>query len=201
MTRSALSLFAILLSSAARAETVISEVTGNWAAPQNDGFYYRAVLSEAGDTLRLRIFQGMTADTIEAEPQFDNAAISYASRAAGGKDWLEVGADGALHLIGVTPNDGYAYSEKLTIQFMDNQFTAMAYGMYNNGPGSVASMPESPVGCWAEGCYSCEADLWNRTAIAGGEKMAVPEHDFEALNASSWTPDRVYQLGYCPAPN
>lgn len=198
-----LSLPLLLVSGAVQAETVLSEVTGNWAAPENNGFFYRAVLTQSGENLRLRIYQGMSADTIEAEPQFDNDKIAYASGsgAGGGNDWLEVDANGALHLIGVTTVEGYAYSEKLTIQFMDNQFTAMAFGMYNNGPDSVASMPENPVGCWTGQCYSCEADLWNQSAVAGGEKIQVPEHDFEALNASGWTPERIYELGYCPAPN
>ncbi|MCU0829417.1 MAG: hypothetical protein MUE52_19030 [Tabrizicola sp.] len=203
MKTPALALSTLLLAGAAQAETVLSEVTGNWAGSSNAGFFFRAVLSQEGDYLRLRIHQGMAADEIEAEPQFDNDRIAYApgGGAGGGNAWLEVGSTGALHLIGVSTTEGYAYSEALSIQFMDNQFTVMAYGMYNNGPDSVASMPETPVGCWAEGCYSCEADLWNQTALAGGEMIAVPPHDSEAANASAWTPERVYELGYCPAPN
>lgn len=203
MRLSLLSLPVLLAAGAVQAETVLGDVTGNWAAPENNGFYYRAVLTEEGENLRLRIYQGMTADAIEAEPQFDNAAIAYASGsgAGDGKDWLEVGPKGELHLNSLTANDGYAYTERLTIQFMDNQFTVMAFEQHNNGSDSAATMPEDPVGCWTGQCYSCEADLWNHSAVAGGEQMSIPEHDFEALNASSWGPERIFELGYCPAPN
>lgn len=194
---------ALLIAGAAHAETVLSEVTGNWAGPAQNGFFYRAVLTQDEQYLRLRIYQGTSADRIETEPQFDNAKIAYVSGGVGGrgKDWLEVGAQGQLNLLSAATNEGYAYSERLTIQMMDNQFTAMAYGLYNNGPESVASMPASPVGCWTADCYSCEADLWNGTAVAGGEQIPVPAAGFEALNASDWTPERVYELGFCPAPN
>ena len=123
-----LALTAVVLSTGAlRAETVLSDVTGNWAAPKNDGYFYRAVLTQEGEYLRLRIYQGMSADTIEAEPQFDNPKIAYAAASAGpgGKDWLEVGAQGELYLSDLTVNEGYAYTERLMIRMMDNQFTAM----------------------------------------------------------------------------
>lgn len=191
----------LALASAARAETVLSDVTGNWAAPQNDGFYYRAVLTDEGEMLRLRIYQGLTADGIETEPQLDNGGIAYASAKAGdgGRDWLEVGPNGELFLNSYVVNDSYVYTERLTIQLMDNQFTAMAFEQHNNGSVAAEAMPESPVGCFSGQCYSCEADLWNQSAVAGGEKIAVPAQDMEALNASSWTPGRAAELGYCPA--
>lgn len=92
-------------------------------------------------------------------------------------------------------------SRRLTIRMMDNQFTAMAYAWYNNGPGSAASVPADPFQCWGDSCYSCEADLWNLSAIAGGAARDVPAHDFEALNASEWSSGWVFQLGYCPGPD
>lgn len=204
MTPYLLALTAVVLSTGAlRAETVLSDVTGNWAAPKNDGYFYRAVLTQEGEYLRLRIYQGMSADTIEAEPQFDNPKIAYAAASAGpgGKDWLEVGAQGELYLSDLTVNEGYAYTERLMIRMMDNQFTAMAFEQTNNGPDSVATMPDHPVGCWTDSCYSCKADLWNVSAVAGGESITLSQPDFAALNASLWTPDRIYELGFCPAPN
>ena len=192
-----LSLPALLLVGSAEAETVVGEVTGNWAAPKNDGYYYRAILTDEGEFLRLRIYQGMSADAIESEPQFDNARISHGF----GRDRLEVGPNGELYLSSLGITEGYAYSERLVIQMMDNQFTATAYEWYNNGPDSASSMPEDPFQCWGEACYSCKADLWNHTAVAGREAVAVPDHDFEALNASDWSPTRIFELGYCPAPD
>lgn len=191
---------ALLAACPAAAQDVLSDVTGNWAAPENNGFYYRAVLTAEGDRLRLRIFQGMAPDAIESEPQFDNPAIAYRSPDPGGRDWLEVTETGALELKTVALVDGYLYSERTTIRMMDFQFTVMDYAAYNNALQSVPP-PDDVWQCFTEACYACEADVWTGTSVAGGEPQDVPEMDFEARNASYWTPERVFELGFCPAPN
>ncbi len=202
-----LSLPALLFAATVQAEVVLSEVSGNWAAPQNDGFYYRAVLTQEGEHLRLRIYQGGGADSIESEPQFDNARIGYfdAAPSNDNRDWLEVGSKGELYLTSLTLREGYLYTERLTIQMMDNQFTAMGYLWSNDwskrDPNWEAPASSDMTGCTSDTCYSCEADLWNGKAVAGGEAISVPKADFEALNASLWTPERVYELGYCPGPD
>ncbi|HQY44955.1 MAG TPA: hypothetical protein PK450_12345 [Paracoccaceae bacterium] len=192
----------VLAATTAHAETVLSDVTGNWAAPENNGYFYRAVLTSDGDYLRLRIYEGMAADTLEAEPMFDNPKIAYATGSTpGGKDWLEVGPTGALLLNSVTVNEGYVYSDQLTLSHMDNMIAAMSYWHSNNGPDAAATVPDDPFTCWAEGCYSCAADLWNGTAVAGGDQITAGQGLYEELNASFWTPESIYDLGFCPAPN
>lgn len=193
-------LAALFLASPATAEEILGDVSGNWAAPANDGFHYRAMLTSDGEYLRLRIWQGPIAGEFGPEPQLDNPRIAYASGAANGRNWLEVSPNGALQVNSVLQLDGYLYSERLTLRMMDFQFTTMAYAFYNN-PVAADAVPDQPFQCHGESCYSCEADLWNASAMAAGERVAVPRPDFEALNASLWTPESIYQLGFCPAPN
>ncbi|WP_284163554.1 hypothetical protein [Frigidibacter sp. SD6-1] len=185
----------------ASAETVLSEVTGNWAAPANDGFYYRALLTHEGDYLRLRIFEGMSADALPAEPTFDSPRIAYASTLPEARDWLEVGPEGQLFLNSVAVNESHVYSERLWVHHMDNQVTVMGYETYNNGPDAVASMPANPFTCWGTHCYSCVADVWDGTSAIGDEPYAHISAPVEAINAATWTPETIYELGLCPAPD
>ncbi len=189
-------IFAVLpAATPAVSQDVLSDGTGNWAAPEKNGFCYRAVLTAEGDRLWLRIFQGMAPDAIGSEPQFDNPAIAYRSPAPGGRDWLEVTETGALEMKAVAVVDGYIHSERTTIRMMDFQFTVMDYAACNNALKS-APPPDDVWQCFAEACYACEADVWTGTAVAGGEPQDVPEMDFEARNASCWTPERVFELGF-----
>ncbi|WP_267633637.1 hypothetical protein [Frigidibacter sp. RF13] len=185
----------------AAADTILSDVTGNWAAPQNNGFYYRAVLSQDGDYLRLRLYEGMAADGLPTEPTFDNPKIAYASTRPGAKDWLEVAPDGQLLLNGLTVNESHVYSDRLSIRHMDNQITVMGFATYNNGPDAVASMPDDPFTCWGTNCYSCVADVWEGLSVVGGKPYTRIDAAFEAINAAIWTPDTIYELGLCPAPD
>lgn len=188
----------LLMARAAQAE-VVSEVTGNWAAPENDGYFYRAVLSDEGQGLRLRIWQGMSPDAIDDDPQFDNTGIiGLRGGETVDRAWLEVGATGELILTETSAVENYLYTERLTIRMLDNQFTAVAYLWSNDWGGGAAP---GAFGCLSEACYACEADLWNGTAKAGDEVVAVPEHDFEALNASWWSPVRAVELVFCPGPD
>ncbi len=190
----------LLLASPACAETVLSEVTGNWAAPENNGFYYRAALSGEGSELRLKIWQGMSPEGLEGAPALDNRGIAYAGPAPGDRQWLEVTPSGALQLSSLTEVEGYLYAERLTLSMMDFQFTVMAYEFYNN-PFRSTPVPADPFQCFTADCYSCVANVWDGTATAAGAPVAVPQRDFEAINAALWTPDSIYRLGFCPAPN
>jgi hypothetical protein len=201
MRRFLLTFVTLPLACAAQAETLLSDVTGNWAAPANNGFFYRAVLTREGDFLRLRIHEGMDAGALPSEPAFDNPQIAYASALPGARDWLEVGPEGQLLLNSVAANEGYVYSERLRIHHMDDQITVMGYAAYNNGPDGAASVPDDPFTCWSASCYSCVSDVWDGMSAVDGQPFARITPPVEAINAATWTPDTIYELGLCPAPN
>jgi hypothetical protein len=182
------------------AEEALSEARGNWAGPGNQGFFYRAVLSQEGEALRLRIWQALSEAEVEANLQFDNPEIAWAPAGDSARAWIEALPEGGLALNILSFVEGYMYSERLIIASMDGQITAMSFASYNN-PLRSAVAPEDAFQCFSEACYSCEADLWNGTALADGEAIQAPPHDFEALNAAYWNGARVFELGFCPAPN
>lgn len=194
----AAALLAVLSASPLAAQDVLGDLRGNWAAPANDGFSYRAVLTRQDGALRLRIWQAPDVAGVDANLQFDNAQIArHSVDDAIDRAWIEVLPNGALALNTLTYVEGYLYSERLILSFMDNQFTATAFASYNNWD-LPATLPADPFRCLSASCYACEADLWNGSATAGGERITPPPQDAEALNASYWTDTRVFELGFCP---
>jgi hypothetical protein len=191
-----------LAAAPAAAQNVLSEVTGNWAAPGTDGFYFRAVLTAEGDMTRLRIWQGMAPDDLGDDPQFDNPNIALLSGGRNAQDWLEFDeATGELRLLNLSETDGYHYVTELVIQYLDNQFTTKRYGFYNNYPDGGDIAPADPASCWSDACYSCEADIRGGKGIAGTQTYTIPQRPFEDLNASLWQPGREWEIGACPAPD
>jgi hypothetical protein len=193
---------ASVIAGSAVAEEMLGDVRGNWAGPSNDGFFYHAVLTRENGALRLRISQGLSEAEADGDPQFDNPQIaSHAVDDDIDRAWIEALPGGALALNLLTYTEGYLYSQRLVLSYMDNQFTAMSFVTYNNWdlPGTI---PGDPFRCLSDqACYSCEADLWNGVALAGGQRIEPPPLDAEALNASAWNDMRVYELGFCPAPD
>lgn len=174
-----------------RAETVISEASGNWAGASTQGFYFLARLARTKDKLRLSIWggalEGVPAGT--GAPEFDNPAFELSAFAT--REALEVveGPDGSSILqVVVDFADEEAEGRSVTqLQFIDNQYTVVGYynlsRFYN--PGGEPFTRE------------CDVDLWNMVAIEDGVERQLEPVGFEALNASDWTFGAAYDRGFC----
>jgi hypothetical protein len=186
--------FAVLLLTLATSAMAdpISEVTGNWAGAQNTGFYFRAVLLDDAGHARLQIWNAMDAVPQGGDPQFDNAAIVFRDNMVeAGEQRLELldGPDGtALQVVTDASDEEYTAREVLTIQYMDNQFTVMAY-----------ENTSSDVNTGGDG-YACIVDVWNDKVSLNGVANTAPQVAFEDKNASGWTATSAFDLGYCPRP-
>lgn len=176
---------------AAAAGAALGEVSGNWAGASGQGFDFRALLTDEAGEARLQIWQGMGAAGLQGEPQFDVTGIVYRDNIiAGGRQTLELAetADGTTLLIVTEGRDEMGeVREVVTVAFLDNQFTVVAYEIGLTG---------SPDGH----DYRCTVDLAADTATAQGRTTALPARAFEDDNLSGWGPGEAFSRGYCPSP-
>ena len=178
-----------LAGSPAQADTILSEVSGNWAGASGAGFAFRAVLSQVEDRTRLQIWQGLDAAPAEGAAQFDNDAIALSAFATAQKLELLTNENGTI--LGVTTrfaDEEGAGQEVLLISFLDNQFTVIGYA--HDSMLGIGNDPKVHL--------LCEVDLWNGTAVVNGVATVLPPTDFEAKNASLWTFGAAFDRGYCP---
>lgn len=178
-----------LLAAPALAQT-LSDVTGNWAGASNQGFYFRAVLSEEGQTARLKIWNELDAvPAADENAQLDNAGISLMAHASEGFPRLEVVGtpDGSiLQVVNQFADEEYEGRTVTQIQYLDNQFTVI--GFYHKDTRYSDSQT-----------FECELDLWNGKATVNGVTRDLPPMDFEAQNASGWTYRAAFDRGFCPS--
>jgi hypothetical protein len=178
-----------LLAAPVTAQT-LSDVTGNWAGTSNQGFYFRAVLSQEGQAARLKIWN--TLDGVPAADQnvqFDNTEISLLAYASEGYPRLEVldtPGGSILQVVNQFADEEYEGRTVTQIQYFDNQFTVI--GFYHR------DMRYSD-----QQAYDCELDLRGGEATVNGVTKDLPPMDFEALNASGWAYGAAFDRGYCPA--
>jgi hypothetical protein len=192
-----LALSAALLTAPVMAQTDPIEVEGRWRTSDSDA-QFRAVLSPYAEALRLQIFPVEPEGRPEAA-LLDNPAITGRPTLPGARAWLDVSENGTLLVHTVVVNDGYTYSDRLTLGLVDRQITVIRAEMFNIYPVNGQPVTE-PFQC-GQGCYSCDADLIAGTALAGGEAITLTPPPAKALDAALWTADSVYALGFCPAPN
>lgn len=171
------------------ADTMLSEVTGNWAGPALNGFYFRAVLSQVDDRARLQIWNGTDAVPTGEGRGLDNAAFALGAFAT--EQRLEVleSADGSiLQVITAFADEEAEGREVVQISFIDNQFTVLGYTHQSTGynPGGT------PL------TMSCEVDLWNSKVTIDGVTSDLAPIGFEAMNVSEWTFGAAFARGYCP---
>jgi hypothetical protein len=174
----------------ATAQTILSEATGNWAGPSNEGFYFRAQLSPTEDKARLKIWGGAL-DGVPAasgDPEFDNDQIALAAFAT--RQELEVydsGNGSVLQVVTEFADEDAEGRNVVQIQYIDNQYTVVGYyhlsKFYN--PGGEPFTRE------------CDVDLWNMVSIDNGQERQLEPVGFEALNASDWTWDAAFERGFC----
>lgn len=173
-----------------QAQTVISEATGNWAGVSNQGFYFRAQLSQNADNLRLSIWGGAL-DGVPAatgEPEFDNAAFDLSAFATRQKLEVVDTPTGSILQVVVEFADEEAEGRSVTqLQFIDNQYTVVGYyhrsKVYNPGGAPFTK--------------NCEVDLWQMTSTEDGVTRELDSVGFEALNASDWTWGAAFDRGFC----
>ncbi len=174
----------------ATAQTILSEATGNWAGPSNEGFYFRAQLSPTKDMARLKIWGG-SLDGVPAasgDPEFDNDQIALGAFAT--RQELEVydsGNGSVLQVVTEFADEDAEGRNVVQIQYIDNQYTVVGYyhlsKFYN--PGGEPFTRE------------CDVDLWNMVSIDNGQERQLEPVGFEALNASDWTWDAAFERGFC----
>lgn len=188
----AIVLTALGLSSAARADTVLSEVSGNWAGTSGQGFDFRAILSEAGGETRLQIWQGMNGIVPGGAAELDlHPAVYRDNIIAGDRQGLQVIAGPeatVLRILTESEDEQYGFREAVDVQFIDFQFTVIAYAV---------DLTEFAS---AEGNYSCHVDLRANTRVVNGVTESLPDRPAEADNLSGWGPDAALTKGLCPAP-
>jgi hypothetical protein len=179
----------LALSLPAAALTVVSQASGNWAGPSNDGFYFHAVLVQDKDRLGLVIWNGNDrVPSMDGDPAFNNRQIELGAFAT--RQDLEVleTPNGSILQVVVEFADEEAEGRSVTqLQFIDNQYTVIGYyhlsKFYNPG-----GEPTS---------YECDVDLWNMVTIDGGKERQLEPVGFEALNASDWTFGAAFDRGFC----
>lgn len=182
----------LVLTSPALAQTVLSEASGNWAGPSNQGFHFRAELVQNEDRLGLRIWNAIDGvPRASDDPAFENDRIELGAFATlQALEVVETPAGSTLQVV-VEFADEEAEGRSVTrIQFLDNQFTVVGY--------SHQSRFYTPDG--APIVTDCDVDLWNRTAIENGVERRLEPVDFEALNASDWTLGAAFDRGFCTRP-
>lgn len=179
----------VALTLPAAAQTVVSEASGNWAGPSNNGFYFAAQLVQNKDRLGLVIWNGNDGvPSTSGDPDFDNREIELGAFAT--RQELEVfeSPNGTILQIVVEFADEEAEGRSVTqIQRIDNQYTVVGYyhlsKFYNPGGQPFA--------------YECDVDLWNMVSIDNGQQRQLEPVAFDALNASDWTWGAAFDRGFC----
>ncbi len=171
-------------------QTVLTEATGNWAGASNEGFYFRARLTQNDDKAALVIWGGRTDRVPDAagDPDFDNDQIELGSFAT--KQELEVydtGKGSILQVVTEFADEDAEGRSVVQIQFIDNQYTVVGYyhrsKFYN--PGGEPSF------------YECDVNLWDMVSIENGQERVLDPVGFDALNASDWTYSAAFDRGFC----
>jgi hypothetical protein len=172
------------------AQTVLSEAGGNWAGASNQGFYFRAQLSQNEDKSRLRIWGGAMdgIPTAEGDPEFDNDQIALGAFATRQElEVLETSQGSTLQIVTEFADEESEGRTVTQITYLDNQYTVVGFYHFSTSEteGGAAETTE------------CDVDLWNMVAIDNGHQRQLEPVGFEALNASDWTWDAAFTRGFC----
>ncbi len=190
MRRLAIPALALCLCLPAFAQTPLSEVSGNWAGPSNQGFYFLARLTQNRDRSRLTIWGGSTegVPSGQGDPDFDNDAIAlgaFATRQA--LEVFDTPYGSILQVVTEFADEEAEGRSVVQLQFLDNQYTVVGYYHLSNfyNPGGTPFSTE------------CDVDLRRMMTIDQGRERALEPVASEALNASEWTWDAAFDRGYC----
>ncbi len=183
------------LVSPATAQQESSEASGNFGGADLNGYYYQAEVYRSSEFLVLRIWESLSGPDGPWSLTLDNTKFAYTP--LGGREWLTALPEGPLVLTTESENDGTLYTTRTILSHMDNMIAVTSHATYANSLAG-AERPADTARCFAAQCWSCEADVWNGGALAGGEHVEAYVA-YEDRNASLWHPDRAIDLGLCPA--
>jgi len=174
-------------------QTLLSEATGNWAGASNEGFYFRAQLTQNDDKARLMIWGGRTDAVPDAagDPDFDNDQIALSAFATRQEvESHDLGDSTFLQVVTEFADEEAEGRSVVQIQFIDNQYTVIGYYYRSQSYNLVG---ETSV-------HECDVDLRKMVIIDNGVERRLNEVAFEALNASDWTWSAAFDRGYCTRP-
>jgi hypothetical protein len=83
------------------------------------------------------------------------------------------------------------------LTYIDNMTAVTQFDSYLNPVKPGTGLPSDTMRCFAEGCFSCEADIWGGVALAGGKRVESSVA-YEDVNAALWQPARAVVLWLCP---
>lgn len=168
-------ILSLALATPAAAQDLLSEVSGNWAGPSNQGVYFRAELSQLEETAGLKIWAGYDTPATDLNLDFDNDRIALSAYATSQRLEVVDTADGSvLQVITEYADEEGEGTAVLSIQFRDFQYAVVGYSHH----GTSYNPGGDPVP------YDCDVDL-----------SALPTED---TNASDWSFNTPFDRGYCP---
>jgi hypothetical protein len=181
---------AVTVAFPAVAQTLLSEASGNWAGSSNQGFYFRAQLTQNADKARLTIWGGAL-DGVPAaagEPEFDNDQIALGAFATLQElEVFEFGDGAVLQVVTEFADEEAEGRTVVQIQYLDNQYTVVGYyyqARFDNPDGGPAQ-------------YACELDLNKMVSAENGKKRQLGAVSSDQLNASDWTFSAAFDRGWC----
>jgi hypothetical protein len=172
------------------AQPVLSEASGNWAGSSNQGFYFRAQLTQNDDKARLRIWGGALdgVPAAQGDPEFDNDQIALGAFATLQElEVFEFGDGAVLQVVTEFADEEAEGRTVVQIQYLDNQYTVVGYyyqARFNNPDGGPAQ-------------YECELDLNKMVSAENGKKRQLGAVASDQLNASDWTFSVAFDRGWC----
>jgi hypothetical protein len=179
-----------LAASPGLAQTMPSEVTGNWAGLQENDYWFRAQLLDGDGGPRLLVWNG----DLLVEPRTPSLDVTGIVGLVGTQmeddQGLDVNVmDDATDLLIVTKSaDGrHLFKETVHIRYFDAQFTVVGYSW---------SSTDIKTG---DAVFDCSVDLVSDVSLVNGEARDISIRDFAAKNAAFWTATSAVDLGYCPA--
>lgn len=171
------------------AETILSEVSGNWAGASGQGFNFLARLTQEEDMARLRIWSGTpdSPPTGDGDPDLDNAEIALAAFAT--LQALEVVETDQGSVLQVVTEFADEYAEGrivLQMQLIDSQYTVLGYHYqevaHDSGDGPVP--------------YECSINFADGSMVEDGMEFAMSVED-GMTNAATWTYSVVFDRNLC----
>lgn len=182
--------FALSLALPAAAEPVLSEASGNWAGTSNQGFYFRAQLTQNEDKARLRIW-GAALDGVpdaRGAPEFDNEQIALGAFATLQElEVFEFGDGSVLQVVTEFADEEAEGRSVVQIMYLDNQYTVVGY--------YYQATFDTPDDWPAQ--YECELDLSKMVSAENGRKRQLGAVASDQLNASDWTWNSAFDRGWC----
>ncbi|WP_284163553.1 hypothetical protein [Frigidibacter sp. SD6-1] len=177
------------------AETILSEASGNWQPPDMAA-YARAVLTQDGEALRLRIYESETPGATDGTLVLDNPAIGTAAMIADGRAWLEFDGTGTLGLM-TRGIDGTGLTVTRTAIASTSE-GLLVVGYYRGHFSAKAQNSEDELlNCYGTECPTCSLSVMKSDLLLWGERMALPDLRRSDFTLGDWRDAKIAELGLC----